>query len=287
VPPPRRWPQPAMPELPEVETTRRCLEPIVVGRCITAVEVGHPRMLRRQLRAGDFEARLRRRTIEGLRRHGKFLVAELSGDLSWVTHLGMSGRLQLASPRVDREPHTHVVVRLVGGTEIRFVDPRTFGFVAAYTPDELAETSLARLGPDALDSLPPTRSLATALAGRTAPIKALLLDQGVLAGLGNIYADEALHRAGVDPHRPGGSLDVEELKRLRSAVKATLAAGLRWGGTSLDDLAYLLPDGRAGEYVERLRAYGREDEACLRCGAPIVREVLRQRSTYWCRGCQR
>lgn len=275
-----------MPELPEVETTRRCLEPIVVGRRITAVEVRLPRMLRRQPRPGDFEARLRRRTIERLRRHGKYLVAELSGDLNWVTHLGMSGRVSLANAGTGLVPHTHVLVRLAGGTEIRFVDPRTFGFVAVYTPDELAGTSLARLGPDALESLPPVRALATSLAGRTAPIKALLLDQGVLAGLGNIYTDEALHLAAIDPHRPGGSLDAGELKRLRGAIRATLAAGLRWGGTSLDDLAYLLPDGRAGEYLGRLKAYGREDAACSRCGAPIVREVLRQRSTYWCRRCQ-
>jgi formamidopyrimidine-DNA glycosylase len=114
----------------------------------------------------------------------------------------------------------------------------------------------------------------------------LLLDQTIIAGLGNIYADEALHRARVAPHRPAGRLDHDEVVRLRAAIKATLAAGLRWGGTSLDDLAYLLPDGRAGEFVGRLRAYGREGDPCLTCGAAIRREVLRQRSTFWCPSCQ-
>ncbi len=276
-----------MPELPEVESIRRHLEPVVVGRRITTVEVGRPRMLRRQPNPADFAARLRGCRIQRLSRHGKFLVADLTGDLSWITHLGMSGRIVLAAPGDAREPHTHVVVQLTGGVEVRFVDPRTFGFVAVYTPDELAGTSLQRLGPDALEGLPPARELGARLAGRTAPIKPLLLDQGIVAGVGNIYADEALHRAGIDPHRPGGSLDREELVRLRRGIKGALGAGLRWGGTTLETSPYLLPDGRAGENLERLRAYGREDEPCPRCGAPIVREVLRQRSTYWCPGCQR
>jgi formamidopyrimidine-DNA glycosylase len=276
-----------MPELPEVESIRRHLEPVMAGRRVREVEVGHPRMLRRQPVPGDFAARLRGRRIEAVGRHGKFLVTSLGGDLSWITHLGMSGRITLAAPGDAREPHTHVVVGLGRDVEVRFVDPRTFGFVAVYTPDELAFTSLARLGPDALDGLPPSRELGRRLEGRTAPIKPLLLDQGIVAGVGNIYADEALHRAGIDPHRPGGSLRAEELVRLRRGIKTALAAGLRWGGTTLETSPYLLPDGRAGDNLERLRAYGREDEPCPRCGAPIVREVLRQRSTFWCRGCQR
>ena len=196
----------------------------------------------------------------------------------WVTHLGMSGRVALAAPGEEEAPHTNVVVAVegpAGPVEVRLVDPRTFGFMWALTPDELAESSLARLGPDARTALPRTRALAAALAGRTAPIKALLLDQQILSGLGNIYADEAAFRAGIHPTRPGGSLDRDEVARLRRAIKVTLDAGLRWGGTTLDDLAYLLPDGRAGEFARRLMVYGRTGLPCRRCGTPIERIELR------------
>jgi formamidopyrimidine-DNA glycosylase len=275
-----------MPELPEVETTRRCLEPDLNGKRITEVEVRRPRMLRRQDRPVDFADRLVGRRITRLDRHGKFLLTRVSGDITWVTHLGMSGRVAVASHGEPEPPHTNVVVRLESGREFRLIDPRTFGFVTAFTPDELAVSSLGKLGPDALTELPTSRQLGTALAGRQAPIKALLLDQAVIAGLGNIYADEALHRAGITPFRKGGDLQSDELKRLRAGIKAALAAGLRHGGTSLDDLAYLLPDGRAGEYVGRLRVYGREGQPCRRCGREIRRRVLRQRSTHWCPECQ-
>ena len=145
---------------------------------------------------------------------------------------------------------------------------------------------MARLGPDALNNLPTSRALGRSLAGRQAPIKALLLDQVVVAGVGNIYADESLHRARLSPLRPGGSLEPSELQELRKAIKATLQHALKWGGTSLDDLAYLLPDGRTGDFVQRLRAYGREGEGCQRCGGTIARTVIRARSSFWCPDCQ-
>lgn len=275
-----------MPELPEVEATRRAVAPELTGRRIMSVEVARARMLRRQASPGDFAARLVGATIRHWRRHGKFLIADLSNDIAWVTHLGMSGRIELTDRSEEHAPHTNVLVRVGRGREFRLVDPRTFGFVVALTPDELAASSIGLLGPDALTALPTARRLGQRLAGRRAPVKPLLLDQRVIAGLGNIYADEALSRAAISPHRAGGSLETVELRRLRSAIKTTLEEGLKWGGTSLDDLAYLLPDGRAGEYVTRLRAYGREDQPCRRCGAPIRREVLRQRSTFWCPACQ-
>ncbi|MCB2223300.1 MAG: bifunctional DNA-formamidopyrimidine glycosylase/DNA-(apurinic or apyrimidinic site) lyase [Actinobacteria bacterium] len=275
-----------MPELPEVEATRRHVAPAVTGRVIDAVEVRRPRMARRHARPGDFADRVTGRTLERLDRHGKFLLGRLSGDVTWVTHLGMSGRVSLAGKGDPEAPHTNVVVRFGGATEFRLVDPRTFGFVAALLPDEVAGDSISLLGPDALDALPRTPALAARLAGRTAPIKALLLDQRFLAGLGNIYADEVLHRAGILPSRPGGSLDGGEVAALRRSIRPVLDAGLRHGGTSLDDLAYLLPDGRAGDYLSRLRVYGREDRPCRRCGTPVRRAVLRQRSTFWCPECQ-
>jgi formamidopyrimidine-DNA glycosylase len=248
-------------------------------------------MVRRQENPADFRTRLEGGRIGRLRRHGKFLIADIGGDphdpdLHWITHLGMSGRIQMAAAGEPRAAHTNVVVALGSGREFRFIDPRTFGFVVAWTPEELAASSIGELGPDAFTDLPRSRRLGAMLAGRSAPIKALLLDQRIVAGVGNIYADESLHRARISPHREGGALSPEEVGALRLGIKHSLQAGLKWGGTSLDDLAYLLPDGRAGEYTSRLRAYGREDEHCRRCGGTIRRDVIRQRSSFWCPGCQ-
>ena len=275
-----------MPELPEVESTRRHLEPVLVGARIANVEVRRDRMVRRQENPADFAARLGDRRVLALERLGKFMLARLEGDITWVTHLGMSGRLQVAESDESEEPHTNVVVGLKDGPQIRFVDPRTFGFMVAYTPAELESSSLAQLGRDALDDLPRSPELARLLDRRSAPIKALLLDQRLIAGLGNIYADEVLHRAAISPHRPGGSLSPDELKSLRAAIRPILRAGLAAGGTSLNDLAYLLPDGRAGDYLARLQVYGRTGEPCGRCGTTIEAAVLRGRTTHWCPGCQ-
>ena len=274
-----------MPELPEVETIRRGLEPYLAGKRIVDAESRRPRMLRRQPRDRDFADRLKGRRVRALRRHGKFLLFDVEGDLTWVTHLGMSGRLEVAEPGHPEAKHTNVVI-CTADHEIRFVDPRTFGFMAVFTPEELAGSTLARLGPDALTDLPPSQALALRFEGRKPAIKSLLLDQRIVAGVGNIYADEVLFRAGVAPGRPAGSLTFDEIKVIRRAVGPVLRAGLKYGGTSLQDLAYLLPDGRAGEYLERLKVYGREGEPCRRCGAPIRRSVINQRSSFWCSSCQ-
>lgn len=275
-----------MPELPEVETTRRSLAPVLEGATVSRVAVARDRMVRRQPNPQDFERRLIQARVLEVGRHGKFLMTVLDNDIVWVTHLGMSGRISLVDRAEPQAAHSNVVVSLDSGVDFRFIDPRTFGFVVAYTPEELAESSLARLGRDALFDLPRSRQLGELLEGRQAPIKALLLDQHLIAGIGNIYADESLHRAAVSPHRPGGSLTSSEVAALRKAIRDTLQHALAWGGTSLDDLAYLLPDGRTGDYVKRLRAYGREGEVCRRCGAEIVRNVIRSRSSFWCPGCQ-
>src|SRR5690606_32052509 len=192
------------------------------------------------------------RRVEKVGRRGKFILIDVEGDLTWVIHLGMSGRMRVTRPDDPRDPHTHLVVRTDRGEEVRLIDPRTFGFVAVFTPEEMAEDSLASLGPDAWEQLPAADTMADLLVGRTAPIKALLLDQRLLAGLGNIYADEVLFRAGIHPGRPGGEVSRTENERLVEAIPAVLAAGIEMGGTSLDDPAYLLPDGRAGENLDRL-----------------------------------
>ena len=275
-----------MPELPEVETTRRGIEPALTGARIVDVSVRRPRMSRRQLNPADIPGRLVGRRVEQVGRIGKFLMIDIEDDFTLVIHLGMSGRLSVAVPGDLEAPHTNVVLVTDTGREVRMIDPRTFGFIVVYTPEELAASPIAYLGPDALDALPRSPQLGARMAGRSIAIKSLLLDQRFVAGLGNIYADEVLHRARVDPLRPAGSLSASEVSAVRKWIRPVLAAGLAHGGTSLGDLAYLLPDGRSGEYVRRLRVYGRLGQTCRRCRAVIIRRVVGGRSTFSCPSCQ-
>lgn len=275
-----------MPELPEVETTRRHIAPVLEGARIVDVVLGRDRMARRNVRPSDVVDRLVGRTVLQVGRRGKFLLIDVEGDLTWVIHLGMSGRMRIVETPDPLEKHAHLVVRTDRGDEVRLIDPRTFGFVAVFTPEELAADTVSGLGSDALDELPAPRAFGAMLKGRTAPIKSLLLDQRLVAGLGNIYADEVLFRAGVRPSRPGGKLKASELALLIEAIPEVLADGVAMGGTSLDDLAYLLPDGQAGEYLDRLRVYGRTDQPCLVCATPIERVVISARSSHFCPSCQ-
>ncbi len=276
-----------MPELPEVEITRRHLAPALIGRTFDDVAVTHVRTARHN--GGDtsiVESRLRGRLVTALGRHGKFLVAPLEGGFTMVAHLGMSGRFTVGDGSEEVLPHTHFRARMDDGTVISFVDPRTFGFVAVFDEVELEATGLSRLGPDAWEGPPSAAELGISLKSRTAPIKALLLDQGPLAGLGNIYADESLFLAGIDPRTPGGEVDEARLEVLLRAVQDVLRVALDNGGTSLDDLAYLLPDGRAGENLGQLKVYGRDGEPCYVCGETIDKVVIRARSTHFCPECQ-
>lgn len=276
-----------LPELPEVEITRRHLDEVMRGRRLVHVAVNHERTARHNGSAAEVRTLLTGRTVENVGRKGKFLVAPLDDGHTLVAHLGMSGRFSVEPADQPPEKHTHFVARLDDGNEVRFIDPRTFGFVAVYEEDEMGGPGVSRLGPDAWVDPPGVEELAFWLAGRTAPIKALLLDQGGLSGLGNIYADEALHRSGIHPERPGGKLDEDEIALLLKATREVLADALANGGTTLDDLAYLLPDGQAGENLGHLAVYGREGEPCRRCGTPVERIVLRGRSTHFCPRCQK
>lgn len=275
-----------MPELPEVETTRLGLIDALDGARIESAVVTHPRLVRRQFNPADFSKRLTGRVVTELGRIGKFLRFQIEDDFIWVTHLGMSGRMSVDDPDERLEPHTHVRVRTDAGVEVRMVDPRTFGFTVVYTHDEYADSTMAALGPDALTALPRTPQLLKRADGRSVAVKTLLLDQRFVAGLGNIYADEVLFRARVASLRKAWSLTTDEMSAIRAAIGPVLKAGLKCGGTSLDDLAYLLPDGRAGDYLSRLRVYGREGEACTRCGSEIQRIVISQRSSFSCPTCQ-
>ena len=273
-----------MPELPEVEITRRHLADALAGRRLAEVRVNHVRTARHNASPAEIESRLENRRVTEVGRVGKFLKMSLDDGQTLVAHLGMSGRWVVDDS--ESHPHTHFRATLDNGTQVEFIDPRTFGFVAVYDDSDLVRSGLTRLGPDAWESPPTPEELADSLRGRTAPIKALLLDQGPISGLGNIYADEALHLARIHPLVPGGRLDIEDLERLLEAVQQVLAAAIADGGTTLDDLAYLLPDGRSGDHMTRLAVYGRTDEPCLGCGSPIARVVVRARSTHFCPVCQ-
>jgi formamidopyrimidine-DNA glycosylase len=275
-----------VPELPEVEMTRRHLESALTGRVLVAVETTHPRTARHNTGTREVDERLVGRTVRSVDRRGKFLVAPLDDGELLVAHLGMSGRFWVGDGSEPEPKHTHFRARLDDGNEIRFIDPRTFGFVAVFDADELERSGVGRLGPDAWDGAPAPEELAERLSKRTAPVKALLLDQVIVAGLGNIYADEALHRAGIHPLRPGGDLSLDEMSRLLAAIQEVLSDAIANGGTSLDDMAYLLPDGRAGDNLDRLLAYGRDGLPCARCGGVIERIVIRNRSSHFCPLCQ-
>jgi formamidopyrimidine-DNA glycosylase len=270
-----------VPELPEVEVTRRQLEPLLVGRRIERVSAtvpSHffltpPATLRRRLRGRRFEA---------LGRVGKYLVAHLDGGERLLLHLGMTGQVfQLGALGPDR--HTHLRLGFDDrGPDVLFRDARKFGRVQLLRPGQ-SSARLDRLGPDALAIR--GQALCAALRGRKAPIKALLLDQAVLAGVGNIYADEALFLAGVRPSRPGGRVRREECDRLAVAIRRVLRRAIAAGGSSISD--YVQPDGTLGAYQDARHVYGREGEPCPRCGTRIRRRVIGQRSAHYCPRCQR
>ena len=269
--------------------TRRHLESVLVGRVLESVEVNHIRTARHNASPEEVSSRLTRRRVIDVRRHGKFLEVHLDDGQTMVAHLGMSGRWSVSDGEDiphTHFPHTHFIARLDDGSVVKFIDPRTFGFVAVYDEEDIAMSGLSRLGPDAWANPPSVDDLAGRLEGRKAPIKALLLDQRPVSGLGNIYADEALHLSGIHPLTPGGDLGHDDLDRLLTGVRQVLEAAIANGGTTLDDLAYLLPDGRAGENMAQLRVYGRQGEPCLECGTPIERLVIRSRSTHFCPTCQ-
>ena len=278
-----------MPELPEVEVVRRDLDPVVQGRTIVAVEVGHDRAVRRAPSRDAFVDALVGRTIRGTGRVGKFLTLHLDGAPAvLIVHLGMSGQLRVAAaPDEARQAHTHVVWTLDDGREVRFVDPRTFGQTwtspAGSGPRPVA---LEHLGPDALDELGGADDLARRLAGRRVAVKLRLMDQTALAGLGNIYTDEILFAAGIAPHRPAGALRSEEVGALVDALREVLPAAIAAGGSSLADAQYVDGRGRPGRYQERHQVYARAGMPCPRCGRRVARQKMGGRFASFCPGCQ-
>lgn len=270
-----------MPELPEVETTVRGLESVLLGRRITGVETR-----REDLRSAfppDLRQRLTGAVVEHLGRRAKYgLIGTDRGD-TLVFHLGMSGCWRIDPGEIGA--HDHFIVDTEEGRRLVLNDPRRFGSLDLVRSDQLASYApLASLGPEPLSDSFSGGYLHRALAGRRAPIKAMLLDQRIVAGLGNIYVCEALHMARIAPGRAAGSLSVERLRRLVEAVKNVLRAAIAAGGSSLRD--YVRPDGELGYFSSQWRVYGREGEPCA-CGALVRRRTDSGRSTFYCARCQR
>jgi formamidopyrimidine-DNA glycosylase len=274
-----------MPELPEVETVRRSLEPHIVGRRVTAV-VATPIALRLGIEPGEWSALAGGAALGALSRRGKYLLADFGASTA-VFHLGMSGRLVLREHAATCDRHTHLRLRFDGGRELRLVDPRRFGMAVVVPAGDLpAFAPLAQLGVDALDG--DVEAAVTAAARRSrSPIRALLLDQTVIAGVGNIYANEALARAGIHPLRQAHAISNERLARLAAAVKGVLADAVEAGGTTLADGGFSDASGNEGYFAVRLDVYGREGGPCRRCGAAVRRRVTGGRSAFYCPRCQR
>lgn len=281
-----------MPELPEVETVRRDLLPLVQGRAIAAVEFPPDprglRLLRRYPSAAAFARRLRGRRIIDLRRRGKYLLFVLDSGEVLIVHLGMSGRLFLSRPSDAPPAHLRAVVRLRTGGALAYTDPRKFGEFYLFSPGR-KETAVNPflLGPEPLAKEFLPASLRNALKGRSAPVKGVLLDQKAVAGLGNIYSDEALFRAGIHPLRPAARLKEGEVRSLHRAIRAVLSEAIRARGTTAEDGGYRDGFDRAGSFQSRLRVYQRKGRPCPRCSAPIATARIAGRTSHFCPRCQK
>lgn len=273
-----------MPELPEVETVRLTVSAALRGCRVERVEA-QPVTLRLPLDAQAWGGVVGRRLV-AVDRRGKYLLARLE-DRAAVVHLGMTGRLMVVGAHEPRLGHTHLVLGFEDGRELRFVDPRRFGFAVVTRADEVdCFPPLVRLGPDPLTG-DAEEALVQAARRSRSPVRTVLLDQQVLAGVGNIYACESLHRAGIHPSRPLSRISRRRLRALAEAVREVLHAALAAGGTTLADGGFVAGDGRAGYFAVQLGVYGREGQACSRCGGQVRRRVLAGRSAYYCPGCQR
>ncbi len=278
-----------MPELPEVETIRRDLQGEVVGRKIKSVEVRNGRTVRRHPSAKHFRARLEGRTVASIGRSGKYLLLGLDNGDTLVVHLGMSGQLQRAKgPKEAKAPHTHAVITFTQGGQLRFVDPRTFGELFVSTPVEggPAVPELAHLGFDPLEDVMSWEKFWVLLASHKAGLKALLMDQEFVAGIGNMYADEILFAAGLRYDRQSDALSSQEVRRLYRSMVETLTEAVKRRGSSLADEQYRDLFGEVGDYQGQHQAYDREGQACRRCRSVIIRVKSGGRSTYLCEHCQ-
>ena len=276
-----------MPELPEVETVRLGLHRGVAGRTVAQVTVTHPRAVRRHEAGGDdFAARLTGRTVLAAKRRGKYLWLPLDSGDALTGHLGMSGQLLVVPGDSPLQKHLHVRLRFTdGGRELRFVDQRTFGGLLVVPGGEPVPPLIAHIARDPLDPEFDDDAFVGRLRTRRTGIKRALLDQTLVSGLGNIYADETLWRAQLHGERPTDRLSRPVVRRLLAHARDVLAEAVAQGGTSFDAL-YVSAEGVSGLFEQSLNAYGREGEPCPRCGAPIRRESFMNRSSFSCPRCQ-
>jgi formamidopyrimidine-DNA glycosylase len=275
-----------MPELPEVETVRARLQPGLVGRRFDRVEIFDSRLTRPDDPAG-VAAQLEGERVVALDRRGKYLIVRFESGRALLIHLRMTGQLLHGngSPPSVEDAHRRAVVRLDDGSDVVYRDVRRFGTWQLVEEEDLEPYLAARLGREPLVRSFTSKRLAEALEGRRAPLKSALLDQRRLAGVGNIYADEALWRARLHPLRPAGGLDATEMVALHRGIRAALKAGIARQGATLSN--YRTPDGSPGRMQEEFRVYGREGKPCERCGTPIEKIRTGGRGTWYCPFCQR
>jgi formamidopyrimidine-DNA glycosylase len=276
-----------MPELPEVETVRRDLDREFAGKKVKAVQVTGARSVRRGTKA-QLSKRLAGRTFKAAKRKGKYVIVVLDSGEWLVIHLRMSGQLLKATPKAPKPKHTHVVIEFTQGSQLRFVDPRTFGEVFLVDPAKLAEEApdVAELGWDPLEDAMLWVDFARIVLSRRQQLKALLTDQKVIAGLGNIYSDEVLHAAGLRYDRQSNTLTVQEVRRLFRAILEVVHEAVAARGSSLPDEQYVDLHGRPGAYQDHHQVYGREGKACPRCRSTVERTKWGGRSTFYCPSCQ-
>jgi formamidopyrimidine-DNA glycosylase len=275
-----------VPELPEVETVRAGLEPKLVGRRFERVEIFDPR-LTRPYDPREVAAELQGERVAAVSRRGKYLIVRFESGRALVIHLRMTGTMLHAAGGLgaDDDPYRRAVVRLDDGSDVAYRDVRRFGTWLLLEPEEVDPYVDARVGKELLDSRPAPDRLVARLTNRKAPIKALLLDQRLFAGVGNIYADEALWWARIHPLRPGGELSRDEVAAVLRGVRRALRNGIARQGATLRD--YRAADGSPGGMQLEFRVYGRAGEPCFRCGTPIEKTRAGGRGTWYCPGCQR
>lgn len=278
-------------ELPEVEIVRRDLEKDVVGKRIREAEVrphrNAMRVIRRHARRKEFTDRLAGRKIMKVDRRGKYLLVQLEAGDVLVVHFGMSGQFLRGTKRQPLPAHTHVVLDFTQGGDLRFVDPRTFGEMFVTTADELGQVDeLRHIAIDPLEDTFTWQSFSYELTRRAAKLKALLMDQEFVSGLGNIYSDEVLFAAGLRYDHMSDQLSSQEVRRLYRAMREVVQDAIRFRGTTLDDDAYVDIFGKPGEFGPELKVYGRKGLPCRRCRTPIVTERFAGRTTFYCPQCQ-
>ena len=274
-----------MPELPEVETVRRTLEQLVLGKEIQSVAVYWPNIIKKPAEHEQFADALKGQRIEAVGRRGKFLLFYFT-DLVMVSHLRMEGKYGLFSADEPVEKHTHVIFTFTDQTELRYKDVRKFGTMHLFAKgDELLELPLKQLGPEPLSDVFTSSYLKAALSRTSRKIKPVLLDQTVVVGVGNIYVDEALFRAGIHPERIASSLSDEEIESLVNEIKATLAEAIKQGGSTIR--SYINSQGQIGMFQVQLMVYVRGGQACKRCGTVLEKMKVAGRGTHICPTCQK